>query len=259
MSGHLNQSTTCEPSLRFEVSVGGRTVPSSLWLPAGDCRGLILAGHGGSGHRESHAVALIVESLLPQAYAVLTIDGPVHGARRTDGNLDPDVARQAFRDAWRRGRGRDEMTDDWIAALDQASGDARLAGLPIGYIGVSMGTAYGLPFLARDKRVRAAAVGLWSTTYAASEHLAAAAHAVDCPIWFTQQWDDQFFDRVGTAALFDAIGATDKRLVAYPGPHLELSGERLDDAITFLVKRLTPQATLSRNNLTSRHQGDSHS
>jgi dienelactone hydrolase len=257
MPGHPNQSTIYEPSLRFEVRVDGRSVPASLWLPASDCFGLVLAGHGGSGHKESSAIGLIVESLLPQAYAVLAIDGPVHGARRTDGNLDPEVARQAFRDAWRSGMGRDEMTDDWIAALDHVSGDARLAGVPIGYIGVSMGTAYGLPFLASDKRVRAAAVGLWSTTYTASEHLAAAAHAVDCPIWFTQQWDDQVFDRAGTAALFDAIGATDKRLVAYPGPHLELSGERLDDAITFLVKRLTTQATLSRRYPTSRHQGDS--
>ncbi len=53
-----------------------------------------------------------------------------------------------------------------------------------------------------------------------------------------QQWDDEIFDRAGVAELFDAIGSDDKRLVAYPGPHLELSGERLDDAAEFLARRL---------------------
>ena len=65
---------------------------------------------------------------------------------------------------------------------------------------------------------------------------------VRCPVWFTQQWDDEFFDREGTAQLFDALGTRDKRLVAYPGPHHALEGERLDDAVDFLAGRLLDKA-----------------
>lgn len=132
------------------------------------------------------------------------------------------------------------MAEDWSAALDQLLILPGLSGIPVGYIGVSMGTAYGLPLLATESRIQAAALGLWGTTYAASEHLAEYAQRVRCPVWFTQQWNDEFFDREGTFALFDAIGSEDKRLVAYPGPHRELEGVRLGDAVGFIAARLQP-------------------
>ena len=101
-----------------------------------------------------------------------------------------------------------------------------------------MGTGYGLPLLSTDVRIDAAAIGLWGMNFSGSEHLIGYAKSIRCPVWFTQQWDDQTFDREGTFALFDAIGSMDKRLVAYPGPHRELEGERLEDAVAFLQKRL---------------------
>jgi len=76
------------------------------------------------------------------------------------------------------------------------------------------------------------------TSIAASEHLAEFASRVTCDVWFTQQWNDEFFDRQGTLDLFDAIGSEDKRLVVYPGPHRELDGERLADAVGFVAGRL---------------------
>jgi hypothetical protein len=102
-----------------------------------------------------------------------------------------------------------------------------------------MGTGYGLPLLATEKRIEAAAIGLWGMNFAASEHLITYAQNIRTPVWFTQQWDDQIFDREGTFALFDAIGSVDKRLVAYPGPHRELEGERLQDAVEFLQRKMT--------------------
>ena len=124
------------------------------------------------------------------------------------------------------------------AALDALMRLPDYANLPVGYVGVSMGTAYGIPMLAVEPRIRAAAIGLWSTTYGASGHLAEFASRVRCDVWFTQQWNDEFFDRQGTLDLFDAIGTEDKRLVAYPGPHRELDGERLADAVAFVAGRL---------------------
>lgn len=223
---------------RFKLMREGSIIPASLWAPKAAARGLVLVCHGGSGHKESGAVLALVDALRPLNLAVASIDGPVHGERRADGNLDPSVARQSFRDAWRAGVGFTSMGEDFSALLDHLQADPAWASLPVGYIGVSMGTAYGLPFLARERRVLAAAIGLWSTTYPASSALIDHARKVRCAVWFTQQWNDEFFDRAGTAELFDMIGAADKRLVAYPGPHRELEGERLEDAVAFIARKL---------------------
>jgi dienelactone hydrolase len=220
------------------VSRSGARIPALVWNPSGRSEGVVLACHGGSGHKTSGAVLAIAEAFTSRGFTVLAIDGPVHGERRTDGNLAADVARASFRAAWREGIGRIDMARDMSAALDALMLEAQYAGLPVGYIGVSMGTAYGIPLLAEDERIAAAAVGLWSTTYPSSEHLAAYARQIRCAVWFTQQWNDEFFDRAGTSELFDAIGSADKRMVTYPGPHRELEGERLVDAVTFLTGRL---------------------
>lgn len=222
----------------LQVSRNGQRIPTVCWQPEGDAKGVVLVCHGGSGHKKSNAIVLIAQACVPRGLAVLAIDGPVHGERRADGDLDAGTARIAFREAWRAGVGRTDMGEDMRAALDALQGVPGLGTLPVGYIGVSMGTAYGIPMLAVEPRIRAAAIGLWSTTYAASEHLAQFAQQVQCDVWFTQQWNDEFFDRDGTFALFDAIGAADKRLVAYPGPHRELEGERLVDAVEFVAGRL---------------------
>lgn len=232
-------STPLPQPLVLPVERAGAQIPAVYWQPAGASRGVVLACHGGSGHKKSNAILMIAQACVPLGLTVLAIDGPVHGDRRDDGNLDPVTARQSFRDAWRAGVGRTSMGEDMRAALDALVRLPGYADLPIGYIGVSMGTAYGMPLLATEPRVRAAAIGLWSTTYAASEHMAEFARQVRCDVWFTQQWNDEFFDRDGTLALFDAVGSQDKRLVVYPGPHRELDGERLTDAVAFVAGRLS--------------------
>lgn len=230
------------PARPFSVKAQSRIVPAVLWLPEGPARGLVLALHGGSGHKESPAILAIRDELLTSGLAVAAIDGPVHGDRRSDGLRDPDAVKAAFREAWRHGVGQLDVATDLRAVLDHLLELPELRRLPVGYIGVSMGTAYGLPFLAHEPRVRAAVIGLWSAGHVNSSHLAACAAQVRCPVWFTQQWDDQIFDRDSTLSLFDAVGSADKRLVAYPGPHRELEGERLCDAADFLRFKLQQPA-----------------
>ncbi|AZG11121.1 alpha/beta hydrolase [Pigmentiphaga sp. H8] len=227
---------------RYGFAHDGASIPAALWTPEKRPSAIVQACHGGSGHKEADAVLAIVDRLVPRGMAVLAIDGPVHGERSPDGSRDPEAARRYFRAAWRTGLGRTSMAREMTAALDHLTATRGWEGLPVGYIGVSMGTAYGIPYLASDRRVQAAAIGLWSANYAASDHLAGFAARIECPIWFTQQWDDEFFDREGTARLFDALGSRDKRLVAYPGPHRALEGERLGDAIDFLAGRLLSKA-----------------
>ncbi|OWT63952.1 alpha/beta hydrolase [Candidimonas nitroreducens] len=236
IASHLDPA---QPGIhRFSLQRDGHEIPVTAWVPEGRAHGLVLACHGGSGHKESGAILAIVDQLLPRGYVVAAPDGPVHGQRRADGSLDPIRAKNDFRAAWRQGKGRFDIAADFVCLLDALQQQEDWAALPVGYIGVSMGTAYGLPLLASEARIKAAAIGLWSTTYAASEHLEAQARQISCPVWFTQQWNDEAFDHPGTHALFDAIGSADKRLVAYPGPHKELEGERLSDAVEFLVQKL---------------------
>ena len=231
-------STLADAARRLHVVREGVAIPAVYWAPADACKGIVVACHGGSGHKLSQAVLAIAGVSLPLGLAVLAIDGPVHGERRTDGSLDPQIAVRSFREAWAAGVGKASMAREMAAALDALMREPGFAGLPVGYIGVSMGTAYGIPLLASDRRIRAAAIGLWGANFPGSEHLVALAREIACPVWFTQQWNDQTFDREGVFALFDAVAATDKRLVAYPGPHRELEGERLADAMAFLHSRL---------------------
>lgn len=237
----MNLMKTMNPlplSRTLTVQSKGEHVPTLVWEPEGACHGVVIALHGGSGHKASPAILAIAGACLPWGLAVLAIDGPVHGERSVAGSLDPELAKQRFREAWRSGVGRTSVADDMHAALAAFLAEPGWAGKPVGYIGVSMGTAYGLPYLADNADVRAAAIGLWSSTYPASEHLVEYARRVHCPVWFTQQWSDELFDRQATQDLFDAIGAQDKRLIAYPGGHRELEGERLQDAVRFVASRL---------------------
>lgn len=237
-SGDNNSQLANAGQHRYIYEDGAHRIPTIVFTPEGPLKGLILACHGGSGHKESGAILAIARKFNPAGYVVVAIDGPVHGQRREDGNLDAGVAIATFRQAWKDGIGRFEIAEDYIHTLDFILQVPAFKTLPVGYIGVSMGTAYGLPLLAKEKRIGAAVLGLWGSNYTASEHLAEYAAKVSCPVWFTQQWHDQAFDHPGTHALFDAIGSEDKRLVAYPGPHLELQGERLSDAVEFLVKKM---------------------
>ena len=227
-----------EPMQSFSIEVSGRTVPGVYWLPSGAVRGVLLACHGGSGHKLSGAITAIVEEALPKGFAVVAIDGPVQGERRSDGLLDKVSAITSFRQAWKEGVGRLSMAEDMTAALEHVIALEDLGGKPVCYIGVSMGTAYGVPLLAGSDRFAAAVIGLWSCGHVASEHLAGFANQISVPVCFTMQWEDEVFNRQSTIELYEAIGSANKRLVAYPGPHRELEGQRLKESMAFLAQYL---------------------
>lgn len=234
----MTASMPLHPPASLSVVSHGQAVPAVYWAPAEPAWGVVLSCHGGSGHKMSGGNQAIAQACVARGLAVLAIDGPVHGDRRADRSTDPQRAIESYRQAWGEGVGRTSMADDMSAALDALRALDGFAHLPVGYIGVSMGTGYGLPFLAREPRIAAAAIGLWGMSYPASDHLWDFARRIQCPLWFTMQWDDPKFERNSTFELFDALGARDKRLVAYPGGHVELEGERLRDAVDFLDKRL---------------------
>lgn len=223
----------------------GRRVPGMLWTPAGGARRrpLVLIGHGGSQHKtHPGVVALAAEFVDRHGFAAFAIDGPIHGARRTDA---PDGAQlqQEFLRMWRDDPRLESMLADWLSALDA------LALLPdvdletMGWYGVSMGTAYGLPLIASERRIKAAVLGMWGAESAHGERLLDAAARLRCAVLFQQKWGDQLFTREGQLHLFERIGSPQKWLKIYPGEHVPVAGEQLADAVQFLVRRLAAQTS----------------
>ena len=78
-------STLADAARRLHVVREGVAIPAVYWAPADACKGIVVACHGGSGHKLSQAVLAIAGVSLPLGLAVLAIDGPVHGERRCAG------------------------------------------------------------------------------------------------------------------------------------------------------------------------------
>ena len=219
----------------------GGEVPGALWLPVGARpKALILVGHGGSRHkREVTTLNFIIEAVERNGFAVVAIDGPLHGARRGNRSQEPSDTQKDFLDLWRSpGSGVAEMLADWQASLTMVLSEPKLAGLPVGYFGLSMGTAFGLPLVAADPRIDAAVVGMWGANYPNSNILVESAGQVDRPILFMHKTEDNFFTLEGALEIYDAIPGDDKRLLMTPGPHGEATPEQIETALTFFTRCL---------------------
>jgi len=224
----------------FFVQAGGRRVPVVLWTAAGSHarRPLLLIGHGGSQHKTHPGVVeLAARFVQNHGFAAAAIDGPIHGARRTDGPSGPAMQAE-FLAMWEEEPRIDAMVADWRAAIDALLGLEEIDGAAVGWYGVSMGTAYGLPLLAADPRIKVALLGMWGADFANSRRLREDARKLRCAILFQQKWDDQLFSRDGQLELFDCLASEEKWLKIYPGGHVPVAGEQLVDVEGFLASRL---------------------
>src|SRR5690606_38132895 len=117
-----------------------------------------------------------------------------------------------FRALWARGDSVDPMVADWKATLDALSGRDEIDITRIGWYGLSMGTAYGIPLVAADKRISASVLGMWGVSRPeGSERLMADASKIVSNVMFQQKWDDPLFSREGQFELFDRLGSPDKQ------------------------------------------------
>jgi dienelactone hydrolase len=235
----------------FTVDGPEGAVPGVLWLPATEQarRPLVLLGHDGAGHkRDARMVDLARRLVLGHGMAVVAIDGPFHGDRRADGGQDPAaVARDLLARAPHIAPLLDRLVTEWRLTLDAVHDLDGIGHGPVGYAGLSMGTAAGIPLVAGEPRISAAVFGSAGIPAAASPdpmleyhrvRLGAVAPAVTCPVLVVQQWDDQVFPRDACLNLFDAIGSTEKRLHVTPGRHGRVPPDELDAAAAFLAAHL---------------------
>jgi dienelactone hydrolase len=227
----------------FRVDAGGRQVPGILWLPdAGDGpRPLVLIGHGATADKRADYVLALARRLArAHGFAAAAIDGPGHGDRRPPDRNDEIQVFSDFLAEWSREGSTDDVVADWTATLAALRALPAVGDGPLGYWGLSMGTIYGLPFVASEPRVQVAVFGLMGLVGPTRERMETDARRLTCPVLFLQQWDDSLIPREHIAELFDALGSVDKRLHASPGDHAAVPMEEFEFSAAFLARHLEP-------------------
>ena len=232
----------------FTIARESGVIPGILWTPAERATPapLVLIGHGGSGHKRADRQLMLARRLASVSQmAVATIDGPFHGDRVAE-----PLGRsgyQAMLAAAGVDKVVDEMVEDWGATLDALSALDAIDAARIAYMGFSMGTRFGLPYVAAaGGRLRCAVLGkngMQQTAnvpsgVAMAPRFAQDAPKIHIPTLFHVQWDDELFQRDGQFALFDLLGASDKRLIAFPGPHSLSPPEAVQAWCAFIEQHL---------------------
>ncbi len=213
-------------------------VPGVLWSPPSAAPGtpLLLMGHGGGLHKRSPGlVARARQAVLRDGFHVAAIDVPGHGERA------PSREDQEWVDALFRARENGEPLDPIIAPFnislaERAVPEWRMTidalqelpeigtTSPIGYSGMTIATAIGIPLVVAEPRIRAAIFG---GVFVYDALLEAARH-VTIPTEFLLPWDDPEIGRQHGLAVFDAFASEEKTLLAFPGSHFRVPADRLD-------------------------------
>ncbi len=228
---------------RFEAIVSSRQIPGILWTPSEvqPETPLVLLGHGAWNHKRGDYVLSMARRLVRHhGFAAVSIDGPIHGDRRDEPAENETALFKEFNQSWKRVELVEEMIEDWGAALRAAGTLAEVGHGPLAYWGLSMGTIYGLPLVAAERRIQTAVLGLMGTFGPTGERLGKDAAAIECPVLFLMQWDDELIPRNRCLDLFDQIGSRKKELHARPGRHAEISPEEFLYSERFLAKNLLP-------------------
>jgi|SRR6185437_3174396 len=221
----------------FDLTVNGERVPAVLWSPEGAKgeRPLILMGHGGSQHKKIGTLAARARQYAQrQGYAVLAIDAPGHGDR-----ISREQAAKLAAEVGARVRGEpgtsfsadmlktmaertQKAVPEWKAALDAVQTLAFVGRHErVGYWGVSMGTAIGIPFVASEPRIKCAVFGL-AGLRSGQTAFENAAKAISIPLEFVFQWEDAVAPRESGIALFNAFGSAEKTMHINPGAHIAI-------------------------------------
>jgi dienelactone hydrolase len=233
---------TIEDDFRLERDTGA--VPGVLWRPD-DATGplpLVLLGHGGMGHKRTPRIVELGRWFADAGLAAAAIDSVYYGDRvpalHSREEYEARVVAEGVETVI------DHMIGDWEAVVAHWSAAGVADGDRLGYVGMSMGTRYGLPLVATlGERVRSAVLGkygLRSTMNPGMDggaRLARDAARITVPVLYHAQLDDTLFPYDGQRALFDRLATTDKELISYPGPHGVTDPAAVERWRTFIAER----------------------
>ncbi|MFI6559309.1 alpha/beta hydrolase family protein [Streptomyces sp. NPDC050534] len=247
---HFTAETSKNGVLERDFTLG--EVAGVLWSPAAgsDRAPLVLMGHGGGTHKKWPAMVGRAERLVHDGgFHVAVIDAPGHGGRPRTPYDEQEIA--ALFEARAAGEPEgpivvrynaqlaERAVPEWLATLDALQELPEIgADGPVGYYGLNMGTAIGVPLVAAEPRITAAVLGLhWP------DALAETAKRITIPVEFDLQWDDEHIPRESGLALFDAFASTEKSLHVNAGSHKELPRFEADSAVRFFARHLRRTVT----------------
>ena len=237
---------------RFDLKVGTEAVPGIMWLPeTGAPKATVCIGHGGTQHKRTDNVLALARRLVRHlGVAAVALDAPEHGDRISDPEA-AKAARKALEERIAAGGDGEPLpaermramqsrvgqhVGEWKALLDQLQADGHG---PFGWWGVSMGTMHGLPLVSSEPRIAAAVLGLFGLRDGADEQRAQA-QAINVPVLFVYQWDDELMTRESGLALWDAIGTRDKTMHVNPGGHVQVPQFEYPSFEAFYARHLLP-------------------
>jgi cephalosporin-C deacetylase-like acetyl esterase len=138
---------------RFE-SIHGERVPATAWI-AGDSPGnrpAIILQHGAGSRREADYIRLPALRWARAGFVCVAIDAHLHG-QRLQASREPSRVWQL---PWTRKEHAVQMAVDLMRLLDLLETRPEIDGARVGYLGFSMGTIMGVPFVGLDPRVKSA-------------------------------------------------------------------------------------------------------
>jgi dienelactone hydrolase len=227
----------------FTIQGERDTITGVMWAPPSIPAGspLVLIGHGGGGHKRAPSVVPTARGfVLEHQVPAVIIDAPGHGDRGGAQSRSPGYY-ALWADAQRM---TGHAVADWQRVLTVLLDTGMFDPARVGWSGMSMGSLIGVPYVAAEPRLKAAALGLCGFTGVTPDQgggggvLRAAAPKITIPLIFMLQWDDERFDRQGSMEMFGAFGSADKRLVWHVGAHAEMPEEGRRHARAFLAGRL---------------------
>ncbi|MFI5952586.1 alpha/beta hydrolase [Cryptosporangium sp. NPDC051539] len=227
-----NQPATDQPA-----AIQPAAIQPATDRPAAE-RPLVLLAHGGGQHKRAPGVVARAQRLVASGFDAVSLDAPGHGGRPRTESDERDIA--LMRAAMQAGEPVGEIVSrfngdiaeravpEWRAVLD-AIGPRH----PVGFFGLALGTAIGVPLVAAEPRISAAVLGVfWG------ESLIGTAQKITVPIEFLHQWDDEHITRESGLSLFDAFASTEKTLHANSGAHLEVPRFEVDSTVAFFRRHL---------------------
>jgi|GEM_PF-2839484 pimeloyl-ACP methyl ester carboxylesterase len=216
-----------------------RVVAGKVWhsqLSSG-MRPLLLIGHGETEDKDSVFVHDFMKLMCGKyGFVVATIDGPIHGDRRI-GTNDPSLVQSEFDQYWvDNEESITSMVLDWKLTLDALCELPEVDARCIGYFGMSMGTAYGLEFVANDLRISAATFGQWGTQRLHKDRILKAANRINCPVEFYAYEKDSNLSY--QKELFAGIKSNEKSWFTYSKSKFTSNSKTIEQMSNFFVVQI---------------------